>query len=243
MFVIVRLSEDTVRGRRKRKEPFCTSERTDIDLHRYFFTVTVKTRNGKYNRKALEGYTGRLSSSLILPDTPLKENRRLSLRRLLNFSPVFFKDTKPVKRLCICDPEGFGADLAEKLLPYASALHIISSRKELWQKTAQELFNKYGAAVTVSQLWNENAEISDSVISSRLDYVPLSFRGDIFTCDTSGTHPSTVCRAQGIELPFRFERLRPTCTDKLLFATCLYEKCSVTEIERCPFENIDICRR
>ncbi len=244
MFVIVTLS-DSDEKIKKRKVPAFICERTDIDLHRYFFTVTVKTKKGKYDKKSLDRFVGNLRNSVIFPDTLPTENKKLSLRRLLNSAPLFLKEysvSKPFKRICICDTEGFGADLTEKLVPFSSAIHIICSRRECYREAQEILLKKYGVSLTVSQKWNKSNDASDLVITPLLTDIPRTFGGLIFTCDTKNIHPSRLCTARGIELPFHLERLRPPCTDRLLFATYLYEKCSVYEIENCPFENIDISR-
>lgn len=243
MFVIVKLSESESKGRRKRRGADFICERTDIDLHRYFFTVTVKAQKGSFDKKSLYRYVGRLRNSVIMPDSLPAECKRLSLRRLLNAAPDFLKGRKPVRHLCICDCEGYGADLAEKLLPFAPFVHIVCGNKECYTGTVQKLFNKYGATVTLSQKWNNTAESSELVITPALTEITRSYKGEIFTCDTARPHPAAVYTASGIVLPYHIERLRPTGTDKLLFATYLYEKCSINEIEGCPYENIDISRR
>ena len=245
MFIIVKLSDSETKARRKRRESPFFCQRTDIDFHRYFFTVTVKSKKGTYDKKALDRYAGRLCASMILPDTPYTENPKLSLCRLLNSAPDFLKRYSrktPLKSICICDKKGFGTALAEALLPYTSSLHIISESKEHYTKTAERLFIEYGVSVTLSQKWNKGADSCELVITPSLEEIPQSFRGKIFTCDKKGTHPSAVYTARGTVLPYRFEKLRPPCTDKDIFALYLYEKCSLTEIESCPYESIDISR-
>lgn len=239
MFVIVKLSEET-KGRRKRQKPDFFCERTDIDFHRCFFTVTVKTRKGRYDNNSLNRYVGNLKNSVIFPDSTYKENKKLSIRRLVNSAADILKSQKPLKRLCIYDTEGCCTDLIEKLLPLASSLHIICNNREIYINAAEELFYKYGASITVSQNRITPDDTADFVISPSLRDIPPAFKGKILTCDTEGYHRAYTYVAKGIELPLHLEKLRPVFTDKLLFATYLYEKCSVTEIESCPFENIDI---
>ena len=214
MFIIVKLSEDENKSRRKRKQAPFLCERTDIDFHRYFFTVTVKSKKGRYDKRAFERYTGKLSGSLVFPDTKPPENRRLAMRRLLNAAPDFLRKDQshsPLKSLCICDPDGFGTNLTEGLLPLTAFLHIICTDRERYTETAEQLFSKYGVPLTVSEKWNKSAERCDLVITCSLAEIPHSFKGKIFTCDTRSTHPASVYTAKGTVLPYRFEKLRPPC--------------------------------
>lgn len=246
LFVIVKQNDSAVKVIKKRKASHFSYKRTDIDEHRYFFTVTVHSRKGEIDKKALSRYVGNLRNSLIFPDTVLKENKVLSMRRLMNASPLFIKSLgqKAAMRICINDAECCAAHLTEKLIPYAHSLHVICPDKYIYTKEAQRLFVTYGISVSVSQKWNKSVSDCNLLITPTTKDLPSDFGGAVFTTDSAVSALTQVYLAEGIELPCFLELMRPVCTDKNVFAACLYEKCSVSEIEGCPFESVThICSR
>lgn len=241
MFAIVKTVTDTKKALSKRKKPLFTSVRTDIDHRRYFFTVTAHTFGNSLDRKALEKYAGRLKNSMILPDDLPKENRILASRRLFSNAPEFLKISSAdvfSSSLCVYDKYGIGCDKLEKFIPFASRIHVVCPEKEKYLSIADELLFSYGISVTISEKWNAEADFCSLTVTPDPMIIPLGYKGKVLSTQKRILpHCEFVC-GEGIDLPYKYEKLRPPGTDKILFASALYEKCSVKELENCRYESL-----
>lgn len=239
LFAIIKTADSTKKSSLKRKKPAFTSHRTDIDPERYFFTITAHNVKGKIDLKALYRYVGRLKSSMIFPDDIPKENDLLASHRLFSNAPDFLKgfsaDSHSMS-LCIYDKEGICAKRLAELIPFASRIHVICPQREKYLSVTDELLYSYGISVTISEKWNIQADLSSLILTPDPMIIPRGYKGKVLsTKKRILPHCEFYC-GEGIILPYRYERLRPTATDKILFASALYEKCSLTELENCRYE-------
>ncbi len=217
------------------------SEKIDIDGENCFFLVTVTAYKGKIPFKKIQAYVGNLKNSLIFSDEKRDENEALAGQRLFNNSVRLLKEyaLNPFETsVCLYDKKGIYCEKAEKLLPFASVLHIICPEKERYRECTEKMLYNYGVSVSVSEKWNQSADLCNNVIASDSEILPLSYKGRAFVLKERVLPDTVFVVGKGIELPYKYERLRPFGVDKTVFASALYEKCGITEAENWPYEKL-----
>lgn len=239
MFAAVQLIHCKGRAPLRRKE-LITSEKVSLDDDAFFFIITAKVYKDKIPYEKIKAYAGRYASSLLFPESKYKAVSELDEIRLLHSSINFLSrsDEAPANRsVCICDEKGLFCDYIGKLVPLASAIHVICPEKEKYAAVTEQILREYGAVVSVSDSWNAVAEGCNNVITQDSDILPLGYKGRVFTVKKRTLPFADFVVGEGIKLPEKYERLVPEGIDRRAFAEALYSRCGIKELSECHYES------
>ena len=96
----------------------------------------------------------------------------------------------------------------------------------MYEKLSEKLMADYGFSLVVSDKDTFNC---DAVISHECS-VPVYFSGTIFTSEKKYLMNAEVISGCEIDLPDKYEKVRPKNINNLLFAAALYEKCDEKDL-------------
>lgn len=239
MFAAVKLIHCEGKAPLRRKN-LISSEKVSLGDDAFFFIISVRVYKGKIPYEKIKAYAGRYASSLLFPESKYKAVSELDEIRLLHNSVNFLSrsDEAPANRsVCICDIKGLFCDYIEKLVPLASAIHVICVEKEKYVAVSEKLLREYGAVISVSDSWNAVAESCSNVITEKSDILPLGYKGRVFTVKKRTLPFADFVIGEGIKLPEKYERLIPEGIDPVAFAEALYSRCGIKELSECPYES------
>lgn len=239
MFAVVKLAQQEKSFWSRFKRPKITSERVVLPNGECFFVITAEKKGDKVPFKEILSFSGNLRDSLIFendfvfdsswnytPFVPADLRKKL----LFDLAVRHLQKAKlnPAKTcICISDSEGLYRDSLEKMVSLAAKIHIITPDRSIYENEVKRLLFEYGVSVTLSGSFDSVANNCNVAVSHTSGDIPLTFSGIIFTNEKRPFINSSVFSVQSAELPFEYEKLRPSGVDKFIFASALYEKCKV----------------
>lgn len=157
---------------------------------------------------------------------------------------LFFPEVLPLKMLCrtiaasdlsnvvdlrkcrtaVFDKGAFLKDEIEMLLNVFSQLIVVTDNLEKYEAIANSIFSKSGGVFMISDT-PMSAYGCDLVISERYDYCK-DLNCKICITSFSDIENSNIVKPQEFEMPKEYDKLWDKQTDKIMFASALYELCS-----------------
>ena len=241
MFAILQISDNNTIFR----QPKIHSQRLSLPSGDAFFIVTADKHLGKIPWKKLESCLGILKNNILLPDTiTIPEGINITkftpevlpYLLLMNSATNYIKKHKlnfQSKALTIFDEKAIYQSYIEKLLPCFKNIKIITDLPKTYESLSRTLLQKYGFSLIVS----EDEAYTDEVVITHKCQVPIYYEGTVFTNEKRYLMNSTVYSGNDIDLPYSYESIRPENTDKILFASALYEKCKETSLSKLQYKS------
>ncbi len=241
MFAVIEFREKQNRFKRGK----ITSERIPLPSGDVFFVVRVEKSFGKVPWKKLERCLGILRQCVILPEgEAVPENVNMTV-----FTPDIFPRLLLInsaadyiarhrsgflsRSLTVFDEKGIYTPYIENLLHCFSNIKIVTPVREEYEKLSRQLMENYGFSLLIT---DKETCSGDTVISHRCN-IPVYFKGDIFTNEKKYLMNTKAFCGSDIILPEFYEMLRPQGVGRVLFASALYEKCSVTQLKDLKYED------
>ena len=241
MFAIIRMTDKNTILRKSEIK----SERINLPSGDAFFTVTTDKHYGKIPWLRLEKCLGILRQDIVTKEI-------ITIPKGINITK-FFPDILPRlilinsatdyiihhkhhfrnKSLTIFDERAIYHNYAEQLLPFFRSIKIITPLPDSYKSISEKLLKVYGFSLVVSDGETKNSE----VIIAHSCKVPIYYEGTLFTNENIYLMNSALCTGREIELPDKYERLRPTDIDPMLFASALYEKCGEKELGKLRYKD------
>ena len=204
-----------------------------------FYIVSTYKYKGKLPWKEIEKICGKLFSKAVLPsgitpdeNTKIKSYRPsvLPLRALFFGAVRFLKSTKQKHSITVFDENGILCSFLE-MLAFASEITVVTNEKELYEEVSSKILYDYGISVAVFEPSQKKTPLGSAVISCQSSNIPLTYPGLLFTLEKRKTLCTNVFCSRKIILPEKYDRLVPENTDRLLFASALYELCGAKELQ------------
>lgn len=244
MFAVLEFSEPERKNRNIFHRAKIESQRITLPTGEVFFIVRAEKHRGKIPWKKIERCLGFLRDGVVLPEgitvpegvgikafTP----ERLPLLMLFNSAVKHIKkERKTYGRLCVVDEKGLFIPFAEKLILNFGEIKIITPCKDEYEGLSLLLLQKYGASLLITDKGKADGDV---VISPRGEEVDITFSGVFYTLKNRRLLSGRVLCPKGQILPPLCDEMCPLGVDSLTFASALYEKCGVKELEKAEYET------
>lgn len=223
------------------------TEEVNLQNGKSFFIIKTELHRGKIPWKEIEENS--LCRHFILPfDTKsdeggIREYEPKLLPEIMFFnSAVDYIERKnlPPSKITVTtvDLKGSHAEKVEKLIKFASNITVVTEETEVYKRLSKKLMADYGISLVIR---NRNDEIG-STDSFFIDYegetVPLSFSGTVFSKKKKHLLNGKALSPGGFTMPDEYEKLWQKNTDKLHFASALFELCDVKELGDMMFDEL-----
>lgn len=217
-----------------------------------FYRITAVKHRGKIPWKEIEKAAGKfckraiIGDDIALPDdTSIKRYKPVMFpqRVLFNSAVSVLKKLRldPTKMsITVFDENGYLTDLIENLVMLCSSVRVVTSCAQSYEQIRNKLFSKYGISVVICSKAESSILTSTAIISDKSAAVPLIYRGLLFTNEKRRMLNATVLSGKSISLEKRISFLYTAETDKLTFASALYEFCGAKELEKTVFLDMQI---
>ena len=217
-----------------------------------FLCVEASRRKGGLPWEEIAFCAGRCAGRMLLPDGvippeggPVKAFLPDALAPLILFNTacdVLARRRRPPGEECITllDPQGRLARRAGRLLAFASLVRVVTDNTAVYEQTAEQVMEDYGAALLVQDTF---AGARDSTVVIAPDGLRESFfpkrKCAVFTNrESSGGY---LCiTAEGIDLPEPYCRLIPDGINPDRFAGALYEASGLRELSRRTYTRLKL---
>lgn len=217
-----------------------------------FLCVEASRRKGGLPWEEIAFCAGRCAGRMLLPDGvippeggPVKAFLPDALAPLILFNTacdVLARRRRPPGEECITllDPQGRLARRAGRLLAFASLVRVVTDNTAVYEQTAEQVMEDYGAALLVQDTF---AGARDSTVVIAPDGLRESFfpkrKCAVFTNRES--RGGYLCiTAEGIDLPEPYCRLIPDGINPDRFAGALYEASGLRELSRRTYTRLKL---
>lgn len=166
----------------------------------------------------------------ILPQKMLL-NTAIDYMKKLNFSPSG-------THLTIVDKKGLHLEKIPELIKLASLITVVTNKTEEYTLLSEKLFDSYGISLMLRRTYSETGRENSFLFDFDGEDIPLSYKGIAFSKEKKHLLNGKTMIPGGFELPTEYEGLWQKNTDKLQFASALYELCGVRELQNLRFNEL-----
>lgn len=221
-------------------------ERIDLPSGEGFYLCKAELHRGKIPWKEIKENSP--SDKFMLPfeikdRAPLEELQPKVLPRimLLNSAVDYMEkmNLSPSKtQLTVVDPKGIYLNCFYPLIKLASLITVVTHKEEEYTLLSDRLFESYGISLMLRRDYSDMGRENCFLLDYDGNNIPLSFKGTAFSKEKKYLLNGKSLTPGGFVLPSEYERLWQKNTDKLKFASALYELCKVQELEKLSFNEL-----
>lgn len=218
---------------------------------RFFFKIEAKEHRGKIPWKEIEDAAWELRDRFILPfdvkvsrnECEIKEFSPKILPKLMLFNSACKEIEKAACKpkensITVIDDDGIYVNLMEKTVPLASTIRVVTKQPQNYKALSESMMRNYGLSLIISESFDDGALGSRFVIAYNPENIPLLFEGTVFSGKKKRFMKGSALIGGGITLPEKYEKLWQRNTNKLQFASALYELCGVKELQKLCFDEM-----
>lgn len=241
MFVLI---EDVTKRERKEKISIIKKDKAPtvkcirLKNRRCFYKIEAEEKRGLLPWEEIERLCGTLSKKAVLPKnikgketTKIKpyESQMFLEKALLRMSCEILKEKRAQNlSITLFDKKGILQKETEGLVPFSRSLCVVTDKAQNYEKAQQQLIMKYGLSLKVRHD-GENAACLSDVLIAPYDF-PISFSETLFTLKKGRSLAKKIYVLKDISLPTFYNEILGENTDRLLFASALYEICDIKEM-------------
>lgn len=198
-----------------------------------FYYIRINRKQCGENNELLSEMLGRLSKYIIpCGNTKITDNAYVRKYRPSVFPSIMLLNSaerllqkKDYNRngysIGIIDKDARFSAYIDRFIQLASVVTVFSDNQYIYEKTAERIYDDYGASIiirnTANAEWNSDftvcTENGGFIVEKREENTYVKITGNSFFFDSE------------------YEKLMPEGTDKLLFSSALYELCGVKKFE------------
>ena len=211
-----------------------------------FFICEAAYHRGKIPWRQIE--EGAHSKSFILPfelkdNAPFKEFQPGLLPKMMLFNSALDYigrlNSPPTKtRVTIVDHDGIFTESLAPVLKLASLITVITKEEKKYTELSDRLFEAYGISLMIRSDYHETKKENSFLFDFSGDDIPLSYKGTAFSMEKKQLLNGKTLTPGGFHMPEEYERLWMKNTDKLQFASALYELCDIKELGSLRFNEL-----
>ena len=211
-----------------------------------FFVCEAKHHRGKIPWSEIA--EGTQSENYILPFelkeiAPLKEFEPKLLPKLMLFNSALDYmeklDQPPSEmRFTLVDDDGIFIEKLEAVLKLASVITVVTRKEEKYNALSVRLFETYGISLMIRPDYNEAKYENSFLFDYKGDRIPLSYKGTAFSKEKKHLLNGKTLSPGGFDLPSEYEKLWRKNTDKMQFASALFELSNVSDLQNLRFNEL-----
>ena len=211
-----------------------------------FYLCEAKHHRGKIPWKEIEENTQ--NKNLFLPFklkeiAPLKEFEPKLLPKLMLFNSALDyieKLNRPPSemRFTLVDDDGIFREKLENVLKLASIITVVTKNEEKYNALSVRLFETYGISLMIRSDYNEAKYENSFLFDYKGDRIPLSYKGTAFSKEKKHLLNGKTLAPGGFDLPSEYEKLWRKNTDKMQFASALFELSNVSDLQNLRFNEL-----
>ena len=211
-----------------------------------FFVCEAKHHRGKIPWKEIEENTQ--NKNFILPFelkgiATLKEFEPKVLPKLMLFNSALDyieKLNRPPSemRFTLVDDEGIFREKLEDVLKLASIITVVTKKEEKYNALLVRFFETYGISLMIRPDYNEAKYENSFLFDYKGDRIPLSYKGTAFSKEKKHLLNGKTLTPGGFDLPSEYEKLWRKNTDKMQFASALFELSNVSDLQNLRFNEL-----
>jgi hypothetical protein len=211
-----------------------------------YFISETKYHRGEIPWKDIE--KNAQSENFILPfdlkdKSPLKEFEPKFLPELMLFNTAldYIKKMNPPPtktRFTLVDHDGIFIENLAPVLKLASLITVITKEEKKYIELSDRLFEAYGISLMIRRDYHETKRENSFLFDYKGDDIPLSYKGTAFSKEKKLLLNGKTLMPGGFTMPSEYEKLWRKNTDKLQFASALYELCNVKELYNLRFNEL-----
>ena len=129
-------------------------------------------------------------------------------------------------------------DIFKSFLKLASLITVIKNEERKYTELSDRLFEAYGISLMIRKDYYETKKENSFFLDYKGDNIPLSYKGTAFSKEKKFLLNGKTLTPGGFDLPHEYESLWQKNTDKLQFASALYELCRVKELGSIRFNEL-----
>ena len=211
-----------------------------------FYLCEAKHHRGKIPWKEIEENTQ--NKNFILPFelkgiATLKEFEPKVLPKLMLFNSALDYIEKlnlppSEMRFTLVDDEGIFREKLEDVLKLASIITVVTKNEEKYNALSVRLFETYGISLMIRSDYNEAKYENSFLFDYKGDRIPLSYKGTAFSKEKKHLLNGKTLTPGGFDLPSEYEKLWRKNTDKMQFASALFELSNVSDLQNLRFNEL-----
>lgn len=211
-----------------------------------FYLCEAKHHRGKIPWKEIEENTQ--NKNFILPFelkgiATLKEFEPKVLPKLMLFNSALDYIEKlnlppSEMRFTLVDDEGIFREKLENVLKLASIITVVTKNEEKYNALSVRLFETYGISLMIRSDYNEAKYENSFLFDYKGDRIPLSYKGTAFSKEKKHLLNGKTLAPGGFDLPSEYEKLWRKNTDKMQFASALFELSNVSDLQNLRFNEL-----
>ena len=211
-----------------------------------FFVCEAKHHRGKIPWKEIEENTQ--NKNFILPFelkgiATLKEFEPKVLPKLMLFNSALDYIEKlnlppSEMRFTLVDDEGIFREKLEDVLKLASIITVVTKNEEKYNALSVRLFETYGISLMIRPDYNEAKYENSFLFDYKGDRIPLSYKGTAISKEKKHLLNGKTLTPGGFDLPSEYEKLWRKNTDKMQFASALFELSNVSDLQNLRFNEL-----
>ena len=249
MFTVVELTEekrmsffDLARIFRRSKAEITE---TDIGNGKSFYVCRAEVRKGKIPFEEIEKAS---PSKIFLLPTDVTEKaqikvfvpKQLPQIMLFNSAVEYIKEKSlpPTKtQITIIDREGIYVDKFKEIIKLASHLTVITTDKR-YRNLSDELLSAFGLSLIIRKEFYDDKAENQFLFDYNAESIPLSYKGTAFSREKKHLLNGKTLTPGGFDLPSEYEKLWRKNTDKMQFASALFELSNVSDLQNLRFNEL-----
>lgn len=211
-----------------------------------FYLCEAKHHRGKIPWKEIEENTQ--NKNFILPFelkgiATLKEFEPKVLPKLMLFNSALDYIEKlnlppSEMRFTLVDDDGIFREKLENVLKLASIITVVTKKEEKYNDLSVRLFETYGISLMIRPDYNEAKYENSFLFDYKGDRIPLSYKGTAFSKEKKHLLNGKTLTPGGFDLPSEYEKLWRKNTDKMQFASALFELSNVSDLQNLRFNEL-----
>ena len=211
-----------------------------------FYLCEAKHHRGKIPWKEIEENTQ--NKNFILPFelkgiATLKEFEPKVLPKLMLFNSALdyiekLNQPPSEMRFTLVDDDGIFREKLENVLKLASIITVVTKNEEKYNALSVRLFETYGISLMIRSDYNEAKYENSFLFDYKGDRIPLSYKGTAFSKEKKHLLNGKTLTPGGFDLPSEYEKLWRKNTDKMQFASALFELSNVSDLQNLRFNEL-----
>lgn len=210
----------------------------------FYYLEIYENQCGEYF-EIIPQLLGRCAHNLIVCDKyllPKNQNidyfrpKKLPQIALINTAVDFLKTNVSDKAhfsLALIDENAIFTDFIYLFIEYASTINVLTNHPDKYESVAGELYNEWGVSLVITPSYSLIEDCNLIICPSKNNIKEYSQ-----TIVFKNNFQKKVYTVEEIDLPEKYNEIKPNGVDNLIFASALYELCGADDLKRIKYNKM-----